>query len=74
MFVQVLFVFPSLRAGDPDHLGPGALTPSIGKVSLVEDYFWVRYPYIDLIKVPKKKKKLSESVNQLAVSINDFRN
>ena len=64
------FVFSSLRAEAPDHLVvPGALTASIGQVSLVEDYLWVKYPYTNLTVIPTK---LSMLVDQLSATLSEL--
>ncbi len=42
----VLFVLlHSILAADPALLKPGALSAHLGRVSLVEDVLWVRYPF-----------------------------
>ncbi|MPC51311.1 hypothetical protein E2C01_045156 [Portunus trituberculatus] len=49
-----LFTISSILALDPAHLKPGALTAHLGRVSLVEDVLWVRYPYTALSKIPSR--------------------
>ena len=39
-------------AAEPAHLKPGALAAHLGRVSLVVDVVWVRYPYASLVGVP----------------------
>ncbi len=65
----LLLVLPSLSAGSPDHLRPGALVASTGQVSLVEDYLWLKYDVADLFNVPDKlidvTQQLDESIKGL---------
>ena len=65
----ILLVLSSLHALDPAHLKPGALTASLDRISLVQDYLWVRYPFADLVEVPDRLLDLME---QLSVTIKEL--
>lgn len=49
----------------PAHLKPGALTASIGTVSLVEDVLWVSYPYTPLLSVPETLLDLTAQLQEV---------
>ena len=53
VFVCVLGV---LHAKEPGHLKPGALVGHLGRVALIEDVLWVRYPYESLRSIPDRLK------------------
>ena len=53
----------SILALDPAHLKPGALTAHLGRVSLIEDVLWVRYPFTALSKIPSGLKEVTEHLN-----------
>ncbi|RUM30632.1 MAG: hypothetical protein DSY32_02030, partial [Aquifex sp.] len=64
MFVfYFLFTLSSILALDPAHLKPGALTAHLGRVALVEDVLWVRYPYAALVTIPGKLREVTEQLN-----------
>ncbi|MPC53726.1 hypothetical protein E2C01_047625 [Portunus trituberculatus] len=58
-----LLTISSILALDTAHLKPGALTAHLGRVSLVEDVLWVRYPYTALSKIPSRLKEVTEHLN-----------
>ncbi len=45
---------------DPAHLKPGALVGHVGRVSLVEDVLWIRYPFVALQTIPNRLGKVLE--------------
>ena len=59
----LFFTMSSTLALDPAHLKPGALTAHLGRVSLIEDVLWVRYPYTALSKIPSRLKEVIEQLN-----------
>ena len=61
------FTMSSILALDPAYLKPGALTAHLGRVSLTEDVFWVRYPYTAFSKLPSRIK----AAEQLNVALGD---
>ncbi len=66
MLPLVLFVLlHSVLAADPAHLKPGALSAHLGRVSLVEDVLWVRYPLTALVDMPGRLRPLTDQVTEL---------
>lgn len=59
----ILFTLHATTAMEPAHLKPGALAAHLGRVALVEDVLWVRYPYASLVKIPGKLKSIVECLN-----------
>ena len=65
-----MFAFAFLFVGfvvamEPSHLKPGALTAHLGRVSLVEDVLWVKYPYSPLLRIPDKLSVVTEQLTGL---------
>ena len=50
-------------AADPAHLKPGALSTHMGRVTLVEDVLWVRYPLTALVGIPERLLAVTDQLN-----------
>ena len=59
------FFLNSILAHVPAHLKPGALTAHLGRVFLVEDVIWVRYPYTALNEIPSGLREIAENLNKV---------
>ena len=68
--IILLLALTSTQARDPAHLKPGALTANIGRVSLIQDYLWVRYPYTELKAVPGRLLNLTEQLSDTLFELN----
>lgn len=72
MFVLLLLVtLHSLAALDPAHLKPGALTAHLGRVALIEDSVWIKYPFGSLRSIPDRLTQLTDELSDRLQSIND---
>ncbi len=70
MLHPVLFVLlHSVLAADPTHLKPGALSAHLGRVSLIEDVLWVRYPVTALVDMPGRLWTLMDQVTELVLQL-----
>ncbi len=70
MLPLVLFVLlHSVLAADPAHLKPGVLSAHLGRVSLIEDVLWVRYPFTDLVDMPGRLRILMDQVTELVLQL-----
>ena len=65
----ILLILSLLHALDPAHLKPGAHTASLGRVSLVQDYLWIRNPFANLVDMPDRLLDLTE---QLSITIKEL--
>ncbi len=65
----VLSVVSSVQAAEPAHLKPGALVGHLGRVALVEDVLWVKYPYAALRAIPRRLKEVSEEINSALLQL-----
>ena len=59
----LLCVVGSVRAVEPTHLKPGALVGQLGRITLVEDVLWVKYPYATLRTIPLRLKSVLEDID-----------
>ncbi len=50
----------SVLAADPAHFKRGALSAHLGRVTLVEDVLWMRYPLTALVGVPEHLTAVTE--------------
>ncbi len=70
MLPLVLFVLlHSVLAADPAHLKLGALSAHLGRVSLIEDVLWVRYPFTALVDMPGRLRTLMDQVTELVLQL-----
>ncbi len=70
MFPLVLFILlHSVLAADPAHLKPGALSAHLGRVSLIENVLWVRYPFTALVDMPGRLQTLMDQVTELVLQL-----
>ena len=75
MFVWIfLCLVSSIQAAEPEHLKPGALVGHLGRVALVEDVLWVKYPYSALRAIPRRLQVVAEEIDsaltQLQTEVN----
>ena len=64
MFVWIfLCLVSSIQAAEPEHLKPGALVGHLGRVALVEDVLWVKYPYSALRAIPRRLQVVAEEID-----------
>ncbi len=54
---------------EPKHLKPGALVGHMGRVALVEDVLWVKYPYANLRVIPQRLKVVAAEINSALVQL-----
>ena len=59
------------QAKEPTHLKPGALVGHLGRVALVEDVLWVKYPYANLKTIPGR---LKEVVGEIDSALTQLKN
>ncbi len=70
MLPLVLFVLlHSVLATESAHLKPGALSAHLGRVSLIEDVLWVRYPFTALVDMPGRLRTLMDQVTELVLQL-----
>ncbi len=65
------FILSSVTAPDPAHLKPGALVGHVGRVSLVEDVLWVRYPYAALQNTLNRLERVVEQMDSALAQLED---
>ncbi len=71
MLPLVLFVLlHSVLAADPAHLEPGARSAHVGRVFLIEDVLWVRYPFTALVDMMDRLRTLIDQVTELVLNLN----
>ena len=61
-WIFLSFWFVALQAKEPTHLKPGALVGHLGRVALVEDVLWVKYPYENLRTIPGRLKGVTAEI------------
>ena len=59
----LLCVVGSVRAAEPTHLKQGAPICQLGRITLVEDVLWVKYPYATLRTIPLRLKSVLEDID-----------
>ena len=70
MFVFTLyFGLKTTLAFEPSHLKPGALTAHMGRVTLVEDTLWIRYPYTALKEVPSSLRQTMDKLGEITTKL-----
>ena len=69
--LALLIVVSSAQTLGPAHLKPGALVGHLGRVALVEDVLWVKYPYKNLESIPGR---LQEVVAHLGSVLEELEN
>ena len=79
MFVWIFLCLVSfVRAAEPEHLKPGALAGHLGRVALVEDVLWVKYPYAALRAIPTRLRsvlgEIDAALTQLETEANRHSN
>ncbi len=57
------------QATEPAHLKPGVLVGHMGRVALVEDVLWVKYPYATLRAIPQRLKVVAAEINSALVQL-----
>ena len=62
LWLVILSVVGAVLGSEPAHLKPGALVGQMGRVALVEDAIWVKYPYATLASIPSR---LEDVVSEL---------
>ena len=63
VLLLLLVTLHSLKALEPAHLQPGALTAQIGTVTLIEDSVWVKYQYSTLTDVPDRLGVVADKIS-----------
>ncbi len=58
-------------APDPAHLKPGDLVGHVGRVSLVDDVLWVRYPYAALQTILSRLERVLEQMDPALAQLED---
>ncbi len=57
------------QATEPAHFKPGALVGQLGRVALMEDVLWVKYPYPKLRTIPQHLKVVAAEINSALVQL-----
>ncbi len=65
----IFFLLHFVLAVDPVHLKPGALSAHLGRVSLIEDVLWIRYPFTALVDMPDRLRTLMDQVTELVLQM-----
>ncbi len=61
----------AIQATEPAHLKPGALVGHLGRVALVEDVLWVKYPYANLRAIPDRLKDAVGEIDSALKQLQD---
>ncbi len=65
----LLVLLQSVLVADPAHLKPGAFSVHLGRVSLIEDVLWIRYPFTALVDMPDRLRTLIDQVTELVLQL-----
>ncbi len=65
----ILCCLSAAQATQPAHLKPGALVGHLGRVALVEDVLWVKYPYANLRANPQRLKVVDAEIDSALVQL-----
>ena len=63
LWLLVSFILGGVQVTGPAHLKPGALVGHLGRMALVEDVLWVKYPYGTLASIPSRLEELLAQVD-----------